>query len=78
MGGDPLISSSCIHIWNVPHVLFHRHFMIPIGEKAYTNVCTNTDVWLDGDIISAFASLVCTKIIPFPPRALMKSGHDVP
>jgi hypothetical protein len=32
---------------------------IPIGEKSYTNVCATTDVWLDGDFISAFESLVC-------------------
>ena len=25
--------------------------LIPIGEKPYTNVCANTDVFLDGDFI---------------------------
>jgi hypothetical protein len=40
--------------------------LIPIGEKSYTNVCANTDVFLDGDFISAFASLVCHIIIPRP------------
>ncbi len=33
----------------------HIQQLILIGEKTYTNVCTNTDVWLDGDFISAFA-----------------------
>jgi hypothetical protein len=51
---------------------------IPIGEKSYTNVCANTDVWLDGDFISAFASLVCHNNHSSVPTALMKSGQDVP
>ncbi len=29
----------------------HTQQLIPIGEKSYTNVCANTDVWLDGDFI---------------------------
>jgi hypothetical protein len=33
----------------------HIQQLIPIGEKSCTNVCINTDVWLDGDFISAFA-----------------------
>ncbi len=37
----------------------HKEAFIPIGEKLYTDVCANTDVWLDVDFISAFASLVC-------------------
>jgi hypothetical protein len=37
----------------------YKETFVPIGEKSYTNVCANTDVWLDGDFISAFASLVC-------------------
>jgi hypothetical protein len=56
----------------------HTHVMIPIGEKAYTNVFTNTDVWLDDDFISAFASLMCHNNHSLVPRALMKSGKDVP
>ncbi len=56
----------------------HTTVMIPIGEKSYTNVCANTDVWLDGDFISAFASLVCHKNHSLVPRALTKSGQDVP
>jgi hypothetical protein len=59
----------------------HTHAMIPIGEKAYTNVCANTDVWLDGDIISAFASLVCHNNHSLVPRALIKLGrmcHSLP
>jgi hypothetical protein len=56
----------------------HTHVMIPLGEKAYTNVCTNTDVWLDGDFISVFASLVCHNNHSLVPRALIKSGQDVP
>jgi hypothetical protein len=52
--------------------------VIPIGGKAYSNVCTNTDVWLDGDFISAFASLVCHNNHSLFQRALMKSGQDVP
>jgi hypothetical protein len=78
VGGDLLISSSCILIWNVPHVLFHTQQLIPIGEKSYTNVCANMDVWLDGDFISAFASLVCHNNHSLVPTALMESGQDVP
>jgi hypothetical protein len=56
----------------------HTHKLIPIGEKSYTNVCANTDVWLDGDFISAFASLVCHNNHSSVPRALMKFRQDVP
>jgi hypothetical protein len=56
----------------------HKNVMIPIDEKAYTNVCTNTDVWLDGDFISASASLVCHNNHSLVQTALMKSGQDVP
>jgi hypothetical protein len=56
----------------------HTNVMIQIGEKAYTNVCTNTDVWLDGDFISAFASLVCHNNHSLVQTAIMKSGQDVP
>ncbi len=34
----------------------YKESFVPIGEKSYTNLCANTDVWLDGDFISAFAS----------------------
>jgi hypothetical protein len=56
----------------------HTQQLIPIGEKSYTNVCANTDGWLDGDFISAFASLMCHNNHSLVPRALMKSGQDVP
>jgi hypothetical protein len=36
------------------------------------------DVWLDGDFISAFASLVCHNNHSLVPTALIKSGQDVP
>jgi hypothetical protein len=52
--------------------------MILIGEKTYSDGCTNTDVWLDGDFISAFASLVCHNNHYLVQRALMKSEQDVP
>jgi hypothetical protein len=55
----------------------HRQ-LIPIGEKSHTNVCANTDVWLDGDFIPTFESLVCHNNHSLVPRALMKSGQDVP
>ncbi len=55
----------------------HTQQLIPIGEKSYTNVCANTDVWLDGDFISAFASLMCHNNHSLVPRALMKSRLDV-
>jgi hypothetical protein len=55
-----------------------KYCFIPIGEKIYTNVCANTDVWLDGDFISAFASLVCHNYHSLAPTALMKSGQDGP
>jgi hypothetical protein len=67
-----------------PHLEFstcafpHTNVMIPIGERAYTNVCTNTDVLLDGDFISAFASLVSHNNHSSIQTALMKSGQDVP
>ncbi len=41
-------------------------------------MCANTDVWLDGDFISAFASLVCYNNHSLVKAALMKSGQDVP
>ncbi len=41
-------------------------------------MCANKDVWLDGDFISAFASLVCHNNHSLVPKALMKSGQDVP
>jgi hypothetical protein len=56
----------------------YKESFVPIGEKSYTNVCTNTDVWLDGDFISAFTSLVCHNNHSLAPTALMNSGKDVP
>jgi hypothetical protein len=56
----------------------HKNGTILIGEKAYTNVCANTDVWLDGDFVSLFASLVCHNYHSLVKTALMKSGQDVP
>jgi hypothetical protein len=56
----------------------HTQQLIPIGEKSYTNVCANTDVWLDCDFISAFASLVCHNNHSLVPTALMESGQNVP
>ncbi len=55
----------------------YKEFFIPIGEKSYTNVCANTDVWL-GDFISAFASLVCHNKHSLSPTAPINSGKDVP
>jgi hypothetical protein len=52
--------------------------LIPIGERSYTNLCANTDVWLDGDFISTFASLVCHNNHSLVPTALLESGQDVP
>jgi hypothetical protein len=56
----------------------HTQQLIPIGEKLNTNVCANTDVWLDGDFISAFASLACHNNHSLVPTALIESGQDVP
>jgi hypothetical protein len=56
----------------------HTQQLITIGEKSYTNVCADTDIWLDGDFISAFASLVCHNNHALVPTALMESGQDVP
>jgi hypothetical protein len=56
----------------------YKDTFIPIGEKSYTNVCANPDVWLDGDFISAFESLVCHNNNSSVPTALMKSGQNVP
>jgi hypothetical protein len=41
-------------------------------------VCANTDVWLDGDFISAFASLVCHNNHSTAPTVPINSGKDVP
>ncbi len=41
-------------------------------------MCANTDVWLDGDFISAFASLVCHNNHHLAPTAPINSGKDVP
>ncbi len=79
MGADLLNSSSCFLVWNVPHVLFSNNTaLIPIGEKSYTNVCANTDVFLDGDFISTFASLVCHHNHYTAPTVSIISGKDVP
>ncbi len=56
----------------------HTHVLIPVSEKAYTNVLSKTNVWVDGDFISAFASLVCHNNHSSVKRLLMKSGEDVP
>ncbi len=56
----------------------YKEPFVPIGEKSYTNVCTNKDVWLDGDFISAFASLVYHNNHSSAPTAPMNSGKDVP
>jgi hypothetical protein len=56
----------------------HTQQLIPTGEKSYTNVCPNTDVWLDGDFFSTFASLVCHNNHSLIPTSLMESGLDVP
>ncbi len=41
-------------------------------------MCANTDVWLDGDFISAFASLVCHNNHSTAPTVPINSGKDVP
>jgi hypothetical protein len=56
----------------------YEESFIPIGEKSYTNVCANSDVWLDGDFISAFASLVCHNNHSLSPTVPINSGKDVP
>jgi hypothetical protein len=56
----------------------YKESFIPIGEKSFTNVCANTDVWLDGDFISAFASLVCHNNHSLVPTVPINAGKDVP
>ncbi len=56
----------------------NKEAFIPIGEKSYTNVCANTDVWLDGDFISTFASLVCHNNHSLTPTVPINSVKDVP
>ncbi len=56
----------------------YKESFIPIGEKSYTNVCANTDVWLYGDFISAFASLVCHNNHSSAPTVPINAGKDVP
>ncbi len=41
-------------------------------------MCANTYVWLDGDFISAFASLVCHNNHSSSPTVPINSGKDVP
>ncbi len=41
-------------------------------------MCANTDVWLDGDFISAFASLVCHNNHFLAPTVPINAGKDVP
>ncbi len=55
-----------------------KESFIPIGETSYTNMCANIDVWLDGDFISAFASLVCHNNHPSAPTVPTNAGKDVP
>ncbi len=56
----------------------NKEALIPIGEKSYTNVCANTVVCLDGDFISAFASLVCHNNHSLSPTVPINSGKEVP
>jgi hypothetical protein len=79
VGANLLISSSCFLVWNVRHVLFQTiQYSFQLVKKSYTNVCANTDVFLDGDFISAFASLVCHHNHSTTPTVPIKSGKDVP
>ncbi len=55
----------------------YKESSIPIG-KSYTNVFANTDVWLDGDFISAFASLVCRNNHSLAPTVPINTRKDVP
>ncbi len=41
----------------------HKNVMIPIGELAYTNVCSNKDVWLDSGVLSPPLHYWCVIII---------------
>ncbi len=41
-------------------------------------MCANTDVWLDGDFISVFASLVCHNNHSSAPTVPINAGKDVP
>ncbi len=41
-------------------------------------MCANTDVWLDGDFISTFASLVCHNNRSLAPTVPINSEKDVP
>ncbi len=41
-------------------------------------MCANTDVWLDGDFIFAFASFVCHNNHSLSPTVPINSGKDVP
>ncbi len=36
----------------------NKAILIPIGDNKCTQLCTSTNVWLDGDFLSAFTSLV--------------------
>ncbi len=56
----------------------YEETFVPIGEKLYTNVRANSDVWLDGDFMSAFASLVCHNNHCLSPTVPINSGKDVP
>jgi hypothetical protein len=80
VGGDLLTSSSCFLVWNECSICAfpYKESFLPTSEKLYTNVCANTDVWLDGDFISAFASLVCHNNHSLSPTVPINSGKDVP
>ncbi len=56
----------------------YKDCFILIGEKSYTNVCTNIDVWLDGDFISTFESLVCHNNHFLVSTAIIEFRQDVP
>ncbi len=49
-----------------PCAFTYKDCFIPIGEKPYTNVCANTDVWLDGDLPPPLHHWCVTIIIPWP------------
>jgi hypothetical protein len=50
---------------------------IPIGDNACTNLCTNSNVWLDGDFISAFSSLALIGETAYIPGNVDSQESDI-
>ncbi len=72
MGMTPDSSS-----WGLYMLIVNKTMFIPIGDNIYSPLCTSSNVWLDGNFISAIASLV-SHYSHNSDRSTTSSGLDLP